>query len=267
MNDLIQKITILPGINKNKEKEDFSQIEIARGETVAIVGSTGAGKSQLLYDIEKLAQGDTKSKRTILVDGKSPQKEFRFDPRKKLIAFLSQSMNFLTDLSVEDFLKLHIQARGQEGRDGLVEEVICQANEITGEPIDPKMNLLNLSGGQTRALMVSDIANISTSPIILIDEIENAGIRKKKAIEILIKEGKIVLMVTHDPVITLNADKRLIIKEGGIVKVLETSAKEKQIAHYLSSIEDNNLAIRDKIRGGEEIEEVKTHCGRSKFSE
>ena len=76
MNDLIQKITILPGINKLGEKEDFSQIEITKGEIVAIVGSTGAGKSQLLYDIEKLAQGDTKSKRTILVDDKPPQKEF-----------------------------------------------------------------------------------------------------------------------------------------------------------------------------------------------
>jgi len=43
------------------------------------------------------------------------------------------------------------------------------------------MNLLNLSGGQSRALMVSDVANISISPIILIDEIENAGNKKRRS--------------------------------------------------------------------------------------
>ena len=256
----IKKITIFPGLNKLGQKEKFEKIEINKGEVVAIVGLTGAGKSQFLYDIEKLAQKDTKSKRTILVNDKVPNKELRFNPKKKLIASLSQSMNFLTDVSVENFLKLHMQARGKTIKEKLLKEILDEANEISGEPISPKMNLLNLSGGQSRALMVADIANISISPIILIDEIENAGIKKEKAIEFLIQENKIVLIVTHDPSLALNASKRLIIKNGGVVKVLKTTLREKGIAYYLNWAESYSLDIREKIRKGEMIDEVCLFC-------
>ena len=260
MNEEIKKITILPGINKFGKRENFEKIDIKKGQVIAIVGSTGAGKSQLLYDVERLAQKDTKSRRKFLVNNKTPDREMRFNPERKLIASLAQSMNFLTDISVKDFLKLHLESRGKKARQGLLKEVIEEANEITGEAISPEMNLLNLSGGQSRALMVSDVANISVSPIILIDEIENAGIRKEKAIEILVEEGKIVLIVTHDPSLALNADKRIIIKDGGIVKILDTTLKEKGIAYYLNWIGNYNLEIREKIRQGEEIKNVEIYC-------
>lgn len=173
-------------------------------------------------------------------------------------------MNFLTDLTVEDFLELHLQARGEKINLKLIKEVINEANEITGEPINLKMNLLDLSGGQSRALMISDLANISISPIILIDEIENAGIKKERAIRTLIKEGKIVLIVTHDPSLALNADKRIIINNGGIVKIIKTTAREKGIAHYLNWVENYILGIREKIRQGERLKEIKLFCEKIK---
>lgn len=260
MNAKIKKITILSGVNKFGKKENFEKIDIKKGQVIAIVGHTGAGKSQLLYDIERLAQRDTKSKRKISVNDKIPNKEMRFNPKRKLIASLAQTMNFFTDISVEDFLKLHLESRGIKARRGLLKEVIEEANKITGEAISPKMNLLNLSGGQSRALMVSDVANISISPIVLIDEIENAGIKKEKAIEILVEEGKIILIVTHDPSLALNTDKRIVIKDGGIVKILDTTLKEKGIAHYLNWIENYSLDIRDKIRQGEKIKNIEIYC-------
>lgn len=260
----IRKITIFPGVNKFGEKEKFEKIDIRQGETVAIVGPTGAGKSQFLYDLERLAQGDTKSKRKILVNDKIPKKEWKFDPKKKLIASLAQSMNFLTDLSVSNFLKLHIQARGKKPNPKLIKKVIDKANQITGESISSKVNLLNLSGGQSRALMVSDLAHISVSPIILIDEIENAGIKKETAIKTLIEKGKIVLIVTHDPSLALNANKRIIINNGGVVKIIKTKLKEKGIAHYLNWIENYTLEIREQIRQGKKIEDIKLFCEKIK---
>ena len=71
MNEEIKRITILPGINKLGEKEAFEKIDIEKGQAIAIVGNTGAGKSQLLYDIERLAQKDTKSNRLFLVNNKN----------------------------------------------------------------------------------------------------------------------------------------------------------------------------------------------------
>jgi ABC-type lipoprotein export system ATPase subunit len=256
----LKKITILPGINKFGEKETFEKIDINSGEAVAVVGFTGAGKSQLLYDLERLAQKDTKSNRIFLVNDKKPSKEIRFNPKRKLIASLAQNMHFSTDMSVGAFLKVHLEARGKRVDQGLIERVIKQANEITGEAISSKANLLNLSGGQSRALMISDVANISDSPIILIDEIENAGINKEKAIEILLTEGKIILIVTHDPSLALNVNKRIIIKNGGIVKVLHTTSKEHWIAHYLNWIESYSFGIRDQVRRGDEIKNIGIHC-------
>jgi len=260
MNEKIISITILPGLDKFGRKEKFKKIDIGQGETVAVVGPTGAGKSQFFYDLERLAQGDTKSRRKVLLNGKVPDKEWKTDPRKKLVASLAQSMNFLTDLPISDFLKLHIQARGKKIDLGLIEEVIREANKITGEPITPDMNLLSLSGGQSRALMISDLANISVSPIILIDEIENAGIKKEKSIRILLEENKIVLIVTHDPFLALNADKRIIINNGGIIKIIKTTAKEKKIARCLNLVEGRNLKIRELIRSGQTVENVKLFC-------
>ena len=260
MNDTINKIAILPGVNKIGEPEKFNPIEIGKGEVIAIVGPTGAGKSQLLYDIEKLAQGDTKSKRQIMIDNQIPDKEWRFNPKRRMIASLAQTMNFLTDMSVGNFLKLHLESRGKEVKQEIIDEVIKEANEITGEAILPEMNLLDLSGGQSRALMVSDVANISDSPIILIDEIENAGIRKEKAVEILVKEEKIILIVTHDPSLALNTSKRLIIQGGEVIKILETTPKEKEIAHYLNWIESYNLDTRERVRKGERIEKIDIYC-------
>jgi len=256
----IKKITILPGMSKFGEKEKFKKIEIKKGEIVAIVGQTGAGKSQLLYDIERLAQGDSKSKRIILINDKRADKKLRFDPKRKLIASLAQSMNFLTDISVKDFLSLHLKARGKRFDPKLIKEVIEEANEITGEPILPEMNLLNLSGGQSRALMISDAANVSISPVVLIDEIENAGIDKEKAMQILVEEGKIILIVTHDPTLAFNTDKRIVVKNGGIVKILKTTLREKGIGHYFNWVGNYSLEIREKIRDGEKVEKTKLFC-------
>ena len=54
----VESLTVLPGCNKNDEKEAFS-VELKKGEVTAIVGPAGSGKSRLLADIESLAQEDT----------------------------------------------------------------------------------------------------------------------------------------------------------------------------------------------------------------
>lgn len=70
---------------------------------------------------------------------------------------------------------------------------------------------------------------ISKSPIILIDEIENAGINRKKALSLLLDEDKIVLMATHDPVLALMGDRRIVIKNGSIYRVIGTTEEERTI--------------------------------------
>jgi len=250
----INQITILGGIDKTGSAEPVTDLKINQGEIFGIVGPTGSGKSQLIADIEQLAQKDTASKRRLLLNGQIPTHELRCDPRRKMVAQLSQNMNFFADMPVADFLQLHAKCRGKKNID--IRRVISVANELTGEPINATDNLTILSGGQTRALMVADVAIISESPIVLIDEIENAGIKKHEALQLLSGQGKIILVVTHDPVLALTAEKRIIMRNGGMRNIISGTYREKQISQQLNDIDRCILALREDVRAGKKIEQV-----------
>ena len=251
---MIKEITILGGFDKQENEEPVKKVVIKRGEIFGVVGPTGSGKSSLIGDIEQLSQKDTFSRRKILVNDEEPSYEDRTNPRKKMVAQLSQNMNFLADMSVGDFLSLHAKCRGASSK--CVNAVIDLANTLTGEPIKKDHDLTILSGGQSRALMVADVAIISNSPIVLIDEIENAGIRKHDALEALAGHGKVVMVVTHDPVLALMTDKRIVMKNGGMQTVIATSEEEKAISKKLNKIDELMLNLRDKVRNGEIIKDI-----------
>ena len=244
-------LTIQGGVDKSGHSDAVSRIEIDRGEIIGIVGPTGSGKSTLIADIEQFALGDTPSGRRILINGSAPGTALRCDPRKKLVAQLSQNMHFLADMYVGEFLRMHAKSRGKDPE--LAEKVIELANTLTGEPINPDYQLTILSGGQSRALMVADIAVISDSPIVLIDEIENAGIKKQEALRLLSGEGKIVVVVTHDPMLALMATRRIVMKNGGMTKVISTNADEQRIFKDIERVDGWLMGLRETIRQGEVV--------------
>lgn len=252
---IIESITIIGGQDKSGNAEDIKLL-LKAGDVVSIVGPTGSGKSRLLGDIECLAQGDTPTKRQILLNGEVPSTNERFDIENKLVAQLTQNMNFVMDLSVEEFIKLHAESRMMDNIEGTVEEIVECANNLAGEKFDKGTPLTQLSGGQSRALMIADTALLSLSPIVLIDEIENAGIDRRNAIELLVKKEKIVLISTHDPVLALIGDKRIVIKNGGISKVINASDKEKKHICILERVDEKMLKVRNHIRTGGIINET-----------
>jgi ABC-type lipoprotein export system ATPase subunit len=245
------KLTILGGFDKERKPDLVERLEMRRGEIIGIVGPTGSGKSSLIADIEQFAKGDTPSGRRILIDGCEPRAEMRSDPRRKLIAQLSQNMHFLADMTVGDFLRMHAKSRGRSPE--VAGRVIELANTLTGEPVHPDQHLTILSGGQSRALMAADIAVISDSPIVLIDEIENAGIKKREALELLSGEGKIVVVVTHDPMLALMTSRRVVMKNGGMMRVIETPPGEQNVWEDLAKVDDWLRNVRDTIRRGEVV--------------
>jgi len=250
----VQSITLKPGFNKYKEAETFEELVINKGEIIAIVGPTGSGKSRLLADIEWGANADTPTNRTVLIDGKAMDIQSRFSSNNKLVAQLSQNMNFVMDLSVEEFVELHAKSRMIENEKEIIEKIFNKANELAGEKFSLDTPITSLSGGQSRALMIADVAILSKSPIVLIDEIENAGIDRKKALDLLVGEEKIVLMATHDPILALMGDKRIIISNGGIDKVMKITKEEKAILHKLESLDEVIQGMRTKLRYGQELE-------------
>ncbi|MFV0342146.1 MAG: ATP-binding cassette domain-containing protein [Anaerocolumna sp.] len=249
----VNSLTILPGHDKSGAKEGFTELTINTSQIISIVGPTGSGKSRLLADIEWAAQGDTPTGRSILINGKTPDNKWRYSSNNKLVAQLSQNMNFVMDLSVQEFLSMHAASRLVENPEHTIERIIQAANNLAGEKFDLNTPVTSLSGGQSRALMIADTAILSASPIVLIDEIENAGIDRKKALALLISEDKIVLMATHDPLLALMADKRIIIKNGGIHKVIQTSQEEKSLLIELEKMDAIIQGSRQKLRTGNSL--------------
>ena len=162
-------------------------------------------------------------------------------------------MNFVMDLSVRDFLELHARSRMVEDIDQTVDKIIEEANKLAGEQFKMDTQITALSGGQSRALMIADTAILSSSPIVLIDEIENAGIDRKKALELLVSSDKIVLMATHDPTLALLADRRIVIQNGGIFKIIETSPEEKEKLSELEEMDRKIQEMRRALRYGERV--------------
>lgn len=253
--DRVESLTIIGGQNKAGEPEQI-EFTLKPGDVVCIVGPTGSGKSRLLADIEWVAQQDTPTGRRILINDQTPDSQWRFSSEHKLVAQLSQNMNFVMDLSAEEFIRMHAESRLVTEPEEKVARILKQANELAGETFAPDTPVTALSGGQSRALMIADMAFLSQSPIALIDEIENAGIDRKKALELLVREEKIVLMATHDPILALMGDRRLVIKNGGIDKIIESNAAERKNLEQLEALDNRLLALRNRIRSGETLEEI-----------
>lgn len=247
-------VSILGGKDKHGNPEPITRLTLESGKVYSIVGLTGSGKSQLISDIEQMAQRDTVTSRQVLLDNEVPPHSVRYSPAQKLVAHLSQNMNFALEMTVRDFVLLHAECRRVAIHEYLVDEVLAMANELTGESVLHDDILTRLSGGQSRALMIADVAMISKSPIVLIDEVENAGIDREKAMEMLAVRGKMVLIVTHDPQLALLGVKRIVMENGAMTRVMDISDAEREAARVLSDMSRMVLVAQKRIRSGERLQ-------------
>lgn len=252
----VGSVEIIGGVDKDGRAESLD-VTVRAGQVACIVGPTGSGKSRLLEDIEHLACGDTPTHRKVLIDGRLPSDRERLSIENSLVAQLSQSMKFVMDLSARQFVRLHARSRMMPDPEvePTVEKVLSCANELAGEPFSPETSLASLSGGQSRALMIADLAFVSASPIVLVDEIENAGVDRRRALELLVSSDKIVFVVTHDPQIALSGDVRLVVGNGAVRDVIERDDREKRCASRLAAIEDLVEELRGSVRAGERLGE------------
>lgn len=248
---MIETISILSGQGKDGRKEPFDRIDLAMGQVVSIVGPTGSGKTTFINDIELFADGDTPSGRRILIDGAPAPADFRCNPARNPIALITQHTTFLSDMPVRDFLTTHCRVRNSNGQAGqIVAETIDFANQLTGEPIDLGNRMTELSGGQTRALLIADATVICSTPVVLLDEVENAGIHRTRAVQLLRQHCKIFIFVTHDPRIALLSDFRIVMQNGRVTQVLHTSEEEREVSIHVNRLDDTLTMLRERLRQG-----------------
>lgn len=66
-------------------------------------------------------------------------------------------------------------------------------------------------------------------------------------------EGKIVVVVTHDPMLALMATRRIVMKNGGMTKVISTSNEEQRIFLDIERVDGWLTGLRETIRQGEVV--------------
>lgn len=205
-----QTIKILNGIS----------VEIKRGEFVALMGPSGSGKSTLLNILGLL---DVPTSGEYTLDSKNVEQlssNDLADIRNKKLGFIFQSFNLLPKVSAIDNVVLPSIFRDEED--------IEKATELlTKLGLEDRLDHLpnELSGGQRQRVAIA--RSLINSPEILFADEPTGNLDSKsgdEVMEIILnlnkKEGKTIIMVTHDDNISLLADRTIFIKDGYLVKSL-----------------------------------------------
>ena len=244
-----QALAVLGGTDKQGNPEPVREVRFEPGDVVALVGPTGSGKSRFLEDIEWLTQGDSPTGRRVT----APTQAEAAGPgaAQPFAARLSQNMMYHLDMPVREFLETCAEAGDCEA--GAVDRVLRWADRMSGEPFAPDAALCALSGGQARALMIAETALLSDCRVVLVDEIENAGIDRFEALEFLVAAETIAVVATHDPVLILQAASRITFANGAMVSVMQTSEAERGLLEELRRSQDYYAGLRNRLRAGERL--------------
>jgi len=194
-------------------------LDIERGEFVAITGSSGSGKSTLMNILGCL---DSPSRGSYVLADRDVAKLSRIElarVRNEFIGFVFQNFNLLTRTSALENVELPLiyakvppAERHKRARESL--ERVGLAHRAGHHPSQ-------LSGGQQQRVAIAR-ALVTRPPLILADEptgnLDSAtSIEIMKLLTELQQSGMTIVFVTHEPDIAAYADRKLLLKDGAVI--------------------------------------------------
>jgi putative ABC transport system ATP-binding protein len=194
-------------------------LKVEEGEFIAIMGPSGSGKSTLMHTIGFL---DRPTEGDYLFDGENT-KDFNDDElariRNERIGFVFQSFNLLPRTTVLDNVMLPLSyGSSKSGHEHKAKEALKAVG------LEERLNFMSnqISGGQKQRVAIAR-ALVCDPKVIFADEPtgnldSKSGSTVMHILEKLNKEGRTIILVTHDMNVALHAKRIVAIRDGEIVK-------------------------------------------------
>ena len=199
-------------------------VDLYEGEILAVVGSSGSGKSLLAHAILGILPDNATTEGDIIYKGKKLNSKEKEKLRGNEIAFIPQSVNFLDPLmKVSKQVKISIKNKEKANK--------LQRNIFNKYKLDNKVDEFypfELSGGMARKVLLST-ALVSDCKVIIADEPtpgldEEALNEALKDFRNIADSGCAILMITHDIEAALKiADKIAVFYAGTTLEVANVS--------------------------------------------
>ena len=193
--------------------------KVDKGEFLAIMGSSGSGKSTMMNILGCL---DNQYEGRYILDGidisKSTENELS-EIRNKKIGFIFQSFNLLPRLTALENVELPLvySSIPKEERHKRANELL----EMVGLKERTHHRPNELSGGQRQRVAIARA--LANNPSIILADEPTGNLDSKSEEEIieilqkLNKMGKTIVIVTHEPSIGEIAERKIIFKDGEII--------------------------------------------------
>ena len=192
-------------------------LDVPHGQFLVLMGPSGSGKSTLLNVISGL---DRPTEGEIVIDGCTTEAFTESDwtfLRRERIGIVFQSFNLLPGLTAQENVELPLLLRGDSKAEAQAKsslDAVGLAHRANHRPAE-------LSGGEQQRVALAR-ALVHRPPLVLADEpTGNLDSRTGSEIILLIKglaqeHGHTVIMATHSPEAAVQADRVLVMRDGGI---------------------------------------------------
>ena len=197
---------------------DHIDLEVQKGDFVAIVGKSGSGKSTLLNLIGSLDRPDSGQ---VIIDGKNvfrmKDEQLAVFHRQK-IGFIFQNYNLIPSLNVWENVVLPIGLDNRRVNTAFVEDLLKTIGLSNRKKALPSM----LSGGQQQRVAIARA--IAAEPAIILADEPTGNLDTKTELEVMSllkksveKFGQTLIMITHDEGIGQTADHIVHLEDGRVI--------------------------------------------------
>lgn len=197
---------------------DHVNLDVHKGEFIAIVGKSGSGKSTLLNLIGGLDRPDSGE---VLIEGRNVYRmkdEQLAVFRRQKIGFIFQNYNLIPSLNVWENVVLPIGLDNRKVNVRFIEELLTTIGLNDRKKALPGM----LSGGQQQRVAIARA--IAAEPAIILADEPTGNLDTKTELEVMSllkssveKFGQTLIMITHDEGIAQTADRIVHIEDGRVI--------------------------------------------------